>query len=135
MSSVSNDQFTSGENLSFWIDSVKPVFFEPLKQDIETDILVIGGGIAGLTTAYCLIASGRDVILLEDGAIGSGESGRTTAHLTNALDDRYYNLQKLFGKGKAKLAADSHTAAIDWIEQVIETENIDCEFKRLDGYL
>lgn len=132
---TTNDQITSGEHLSYWIDSVKPLFFEPLKKDIETDILVIGGGIAGLTTAYCLAASGRKVILVEDGAIGSGESGRTTAHLTNALDDRYFNLEKLFGEEKAKLAAESHSAAIDWMEQATRTENIDCDFMRLDGYL
>lgn len=135
MGSDSKGQFSSGENISYWIDSVPPLFFETLKQDIETDILIIGGGIAGLTTAYCLASSGKRVIIVEDGAIGSGESGRTTAHLTNALDDRYYKLQKLFGKRKAKLTAESHTAAIDWIEKTIQTEEILCDFLRLEGYL
>src|SRR5687768_15289222 len=73
---------TSGENISYWIDSVKPLEFETLNKSIEADILIIGGGIAGLTTAYQLLRSGRNITLMEDGLIGSGESGRTTAHLT-----------------------------------------------------
>ncbi len=126
---------TSGEHVSFWTDSVKPQETAPLLHNIETDVLVVGGGIAGLTTAYCLLTSGHRVVLVEDGLIGSGESGRTTAHLTNALDDRYYTLEKLFGKEKARLAAQSHTAAINWIENTIRLENIQCHFRRINGYL
>ena len=135
MSTTQKDIISSGENQSYWIDSVPQLSFETLKKDIETDVLIIGAGIAGLTTAYCLASAGRKVIVIEDGLPGSGESGRTTAHLTNALDDRYYTLQKIFGKEKAKLAAQSHSDAIDWIDETIRKENIDCGFKRLDGYL
>jgi len=135
MNSTKNDKITSGENQSYWVDSVPQLSFETLKNDIDTDVVVIGAGIAGLTTAYCLASSGRKVIVIEDGLPGSGETGRTTAHLTNALDDRYYTLQKIFGEEKTKLAAQSHSAAIDWIEETIRKENIDCDFKRLDGYL
>ncbi|MBA3648144.1 MAG: FAD-dependent oxidoreductase [Chitinophagales bacterium] len=130
-----NDEITSGEHISFWIDSTESIVFETLKQDISTDVLVIGGGIAGLTTAYCLLQSGKKVTLIEDGFIGSGESGRTTAHLANALDDRYYEIEKLFGKEKSRLAAESHTAAIQWIENTVIKEHIDCNFKRVNGYL
>lgn len=72
----------------------QPLSFEKLNNDVDTDILVIGGGISGLTTAYCLAKEGRNVVLVEDGYIGSGESGRTTAHLTCALDDRYFEIEK-----------------------------------------
>src|SRR5436190_5850299 len=85
-----HDKITSGQNLSYWIDSTTPLEFEKLSEDIQTDVLIIGAGIAGLTTSYCLTLTGRDVVVVEDGFIGSGDSGRTTAHLTNALDDRYY---------------------------------------------
>jgi glycine/D-amino acid oxidase-like deaminating enzyme/nitrite reductase/ring-hydroxylating ferredoxin subunit len=135
MSSIKKGKTTSGEHIAYWIQSTSSLSFQSIENDIETDVLVIGGGIAGLTTAYCLASSGKQVTLIEDGLIGSGESGRTTAHLTQALDDRYYNLQKIFGDDKAKLAAQSHTSAIDWIEDVIQTENISCDFMRLDGYL
>jgi len=135
MSITQKDNITSGENQSYWVDSVPQLSFQTLDSDIDTDVLIIGAGIAGLTTAYCLASSGRKVVLIEDGLPGSGESGRTTAHLTNALDDRYYELQKLFGEEKTRLAAQSHSAAIDWIEETIRKEDIECDFTRLDGYL
>ncbi len=74
-------------------------------------------------------------MLVEDGNIGSGETGRTTAHLVNALDDRYYEIERVFGEEGARLAAESHTRAIDFIENAIQTENISCDFERLSGYL
>ena len=129
------DILTSGSNISFWTDSVKSLETGTLLHDLETDILIVGAGIAGLTTAYCLASGGHRVIVVEDGLIGSGESGRTTAHLTNALDDRYYTLEKLFGKEKTRLAAQSHTAAINWIENTVMHESIHCHFRRLNGYL
>jgi glycine/D-amino acid oxidase-like deaminating enzyme/nitrite reductase/ring-hydroxylating ferredoxin subunit len=126
---------TSGENISYWIASVAPLAFASLEKDIDADILIIGGGIAGLTTAYCLLKAGRKIVLVEDGFIGSGESGRTTAHLTAALDDRYYEIEKAFGREGSGKAAESHTAAIDWIEATIKGENITCDFERVDGFL
>lgn len=135
MNALPIDHVTSGQNQSYWIDSVQLNVFDKLGQEIKTEVLVIGGGISGLTTAYCLASAGKQVVLIEDGLIGSGETGRTTAHLTNALDDRYFSLVKLFGTEKASLAAESHTAAIDWIENTIRREKIDCEFMRVDGYL
>jgi glycine/D-amino acid oxidase-like deaminating enzyme/nitrite reductase/ring-hydroxylating ferredoxin subunit len=128
-------KLTSGENLSFWLAEVEPMKLEKLKEDIATDVLVIGGGIAGLTTAYCLLKAGRQVTLVEDGFIGSGESGRTTAHLTCALDDRYYEIENAFGEEASRKAAQSHAAAIDWIEKTVREENIDCHFERVDGFL
>ena len=130
-----DDKITSGSHHSYWNDSVDPLVYKTLEGDTIADVLIIGGGIAGLTTAYCLCKSGRKVILLEDGYLGSGETGRTTAQLTYALDDRYYDLEKLFGEDKAKLAAQSHKQAIEWINSVITLEDINCNFKRIDGYL
>jgi glycine/D-amino acid oxidase-like deaminating enzyme/nitrite reductase/ring-hydroxylating ferredoxin subunit len=126
---------TSGENLSFWTNSSEPIEFEALVEDLTTNVLIIGGGIAGLTTAYLLTKEGIEVTLVEDGLIGSGESGRTTAHLTHALDDRYYNIERVHGEQASRLAAESHTAAIDWIEQTVRAENISCHFQRVNGYL
>ena len=131
-----DENLTSGANIPFWFSqSWKPLIYDKIKNDLTTDILVIGGGISGLSVAYCLAREGREVVLVEDGFIGSGETGRTTAHLTCALDDRYFDLEKIFDKETAHLAADSHKAAIDWIESTITANNIDCNFKRVDGYL
>jgi glycine/D-amino acid oxidase-like deaminating enzyme/nitrite reductase/ring-hydroxylating ferredoxin subunit len=126
---------TSGESESSWFANIQPIKFTKLTRNISTDVMIIGGGIAGMTTAYLLSKAGKKVILVEDGYIGSGETGRTTAHITHALDDRYYNLEKIHEKQGAQKAAESHTAAIDLIESIAKEEKIDCEFERLDGFL
>ena len=128
--------FTSGKNLSCWFSSaIEPLEYEKLNENVATDVLVVGGGIAGLTTAYCLAKEGKKVVLVEDGFIGSGETGRTTAHLTCALDAPYFELENTFSEATAKLAAESHMAAIDWIENTVKLHEIACDFKRVDGYL
>ena len=126
---------TSGSNLSYWLESVLPVRFNPLSENLKTEVVVVGGGIAGLSVAYCLVRSGKRVVVIDDGFIGSGESGRTTAHLVNALDDRYAEIERLLGAEKCRLAAESHTQAINFIERVVMEEAIDCDFKRVDGFL
>jgi glycine/D-amino acid oxidase-like deaminating enzyme/nitrite reductase/ring-hydroxylating ferredoxin subunit len=126
---------TSGKSESLWFANIRPIKFTKLTRNISTDVVIIGGGIAGMTTAYLLSKAEKKVILVEDGYIGSGETGRTTAHITHALDDRYYNLEKIHGKQGAQKAAESHTAAINLIESIAKEEKIDCEFQRLDGFL
>lgn len=103
--------------------------------DMRTNVCIVGAGISGMTTAYLLARAGRAVIVIDDGQIGGGETGRTTAHITAALDDRYYEIEKLHGEAGARIAAESHTAAIDRIESIASLEDIDCDFERLDGYL
>lgn len=128
-------RITSGKNISYWTGSAAPVAQNPLKENLETDVVIVGGGLAGLSVAYCLTQSGKKVVLVEDGFIGSGESGRTTAHLVTALDDRYYDLEKSFGEEKTKLIAESHIVAINFVEHTVKKENIDCGFERVNGYL
>jgi glycine/D-amino acid oxidase-like deaminating enzyme len=127
---------TSGERESSWFKDIgHPLKFPKLAQNIFVDVAIVGGGIAGVTTAYLLSKSGKSVALLEDGYIGSGETGRTTAHITHALDDRYYNIEKKHGVNSARIAAASHTSAIDFIDGTVREERIDCAFSRLNGYL
>ena len=106
-----------------------------LTEHVTTDICVVGAGIAGLTVAYQLAKGGKRVVVLDKEQVGSGETGRTTAHLANAIDDRYAVLERAVGEESSRLAAESHTAAIDAIERIVRTEGIDCDFRRLDGYL
>ncbi len=120
---------------SLWYDTTDVPKRESLETNITCDVCVIGAGIAGLSVAYTLARSGSTVVVLDKEQVASGESGRTTAHLSNAFDDRYLALERARGLGAARLAAESHTAAIDRIEQTIREEGIDCDFSRLDGYL
>lgn len=128
-------QITSGRHISFWMASADAATTQPLREDLQADIVIVGGGLGGLTTAYCLAKAGKEVILLEDGSLGSGETGRTTAHITVALDDRYYNLIRASGLEKTRLQAESHAAAIEFIEKVANEENISCDFERVSGFL
>jgi glycine/D-amino acid oxidase-like deaminating enzyme/nitrite reductase/ring-hydroxylating ferredoxin subunit len=125
----------AGRTDSLWMATAPPLALPPLTGDVRADVAVIGAGIAGITTAYLLALEGRQVVVLEDGAVGGGETGRTTAHLSNALDDRYHVLERLHGQEGARLAAASHAAAIDRIASIVRTERIACDFQRLDGYL
>ena len=125
----------SGASIPFWVEDVSFMETQQLNDNLACDVCVVGGGIAGLTTAYLLMKEGKRVILLEAKSIGGGETGRTTAHLSNALDDRFYNLISLFGKDGARQACQSHARAIDLIEKIAKEESIDCDFKRVNGYL
>jgi glycine/D-amino acid oxidase-like deaminating enzyme/nitrite reductase/ring-hydroxylating ferredoxin subunit len=123
----------AAQTTSIW--TAEPSSPSPLGANVHTDVCVVGAGISGMTTAYLLARQGKSVVVLEAGSIGGGETGRTTAHLSNALDDRYCELERLFGTTGARLAAASHTAAIECIEAIAAEEHIACDFERLDGYL
>lgn len=125
----------SGTTTSVWMRTAQMGLAQTLTRDMTTDICVVGAGIAGLTTAYLLASEGQSVLVLDDGQIGSGETSRTTAHLSNALDARYYELKHLHGEKGAQLAAESHSAAIDKIEAIVAQERMACQFERVDGYL
>jgi glycine/D-amino acid oxidase-like deaminating enzyme/nitrite reductase/ring-hydroxylating ferredoxin subunit len=107
----------------------------PLTGDFEADVCVVGAGIAGLTTAYLLGREGKSVVVLDDGPLAGGMTQQTTAHLTHAIDDRFQAVAKVRGEAGARLAAESHTAAIDRIEAIVRDEGISCGFERVDGYL
>ena len=120
---------------SFWQHTDNRPKPPSLLEDATAEVCIVGAGIAGLTTAYLLNRAGHSVIVLDDGPIAGGETGRTTAHLSNAIDRRYSSIEWQHGEKGAQLAAESHSKAIDEIEKIIATEGIDCDFERLNGYL
>jgi glycine/D-amino acid oxidase-like deaminating enzyme/nitrite reductase/ring-hydroxylating ferredoxin subunit len=106
-----------------------------LDASVSSDVCVVGAGVAGLSTAYLLQRDGRSVVVVDSGTIGGGQTGRTTAHLASAIDDRFVELERLHGAEGARGAAASHAAAIDRIEASVHEEGLDCGFARVDGYL
>ncbi len=125
----------SGTTTSVWMATARTPTGNSDPGAARPDVVVVGAGIAGVSTAYFLQRSGKTVLLLDDGAPGDGETGRTTAHLSDAIDDRFTEIERLHGRDGARLAAESHGAAIDAIERLCREEGIDCGFTRLDGYL
>ncbi|KUI68572.1 Putative Rieske 2Fe-2S iron-sulfur protein YhfW [Cytospora mali] len=128
---------TTGATDSVWIHhepySKRPVF-EPLKADIKTQTCIIGAGISGLSIAYELVKRQQEVVLLEAREVLSGETGRTSGHLSSALDDEYVNIEKTHGRQGAKAAAESHTWAIERVGQISRELGIDCEYHLLPAY-
>ena len=129
------EQDNSGQSTSVWMATTAMPQQTALVEDTKADVCVVGAGIAGMTTAYLLARAGKSVVVLDDGPIAGGQTQRTTAHLSNAIDDRYFEIERLHGARGARLAAESHTAAIDRIAAIVRDEQIACDFERLDGYL
>lgn len=126
---------SGGERRSSWMETASVPQFGPLTADRRADVCVVGAGIAGLTTAYLLARRGKSVVVLDHGSVGGGVTGRTTAHLSNAIDDRYYEMERLHGEQRTRLVAESHSAAIDLIDNTVADEGIVCDFERVDGFL
>ncbi len=119
-----------------WNDSLQSFQAPPLPGDQVCDVCVVGAGIAGLTTAYLLTQAGRKVIVIDGNeSPGGGETRFTSAHLSSVIDDRFYEIARIRGDAAARLAHESHAAAIDQIQLICDTEEIDCGFRRVDGYL
>src|SRR5215210_448136 len=126
-------QSDSGHTTSIWMATAAVPQYSALAEDLRTEVCVVGAGIAGLSTAYTLARAGKRVVVLDDGPIGGGETGHTTAHLTCAMDDRIFTLEKVRGEAATRAIVESHLAAINRVEQIVAIERIDCEFRRLDG--
>lgn len=134
MTGLNDELHGSGRTQSPWM-AAHAYEARPLEGAREADVCVIGAGFAGLTAAYALAVAGRSVVVLEDGAVAGGESARSTAHLSSALGARYTELEALHGEPAARIIAESHMAAIDFVERLAREQKIDCGFRRLDGYL
>lgn len=123
-----------GESVSPWIETIEMPSYLALDEDIDTEICIVGGGLAGLLTAYCLQQEGKKVCIVESYELGSGQSGKSTAHCTYALDKGYRKLVKYHGEKTMRLVAQSHIVAIKKIVDIISKEKIECELERVNGY-
>jgi len=104
-------------------------------KDAVYDVLIVGGGITGLTTALLLQANGKKCVLAEANNIGFGTTGGTTAHLNTVLDTSYDYIERDFGKDGARMVASATREAIDLVEGLIAKYHIDADFAYVPGYL
>lgn len=109
--------------------------FSAPKHAEKFDVVVIGGGITGLTSAYLLKQAGKKVAVVERDRIGSGDTGYTSAHLTYVTDLRAAELVDTFGLAAARLVWQAGATAIDAIEGIAADERVECDFRRVPGFL
>ena len=119
----------------YWSASASFPRFARLDADTETDVVVVGGGITGLTAAYELATAGRSVIVIDRGRCASVDTGHTSAHLTMVTDTRLSDLADQFGRSHAQAVWDAGLAAIARIDEIVRQHEIDCGFDWVEGYL
>jgi len=117
---------------SIWTDSVKSPSFKKLKGQINTDVLIIGGGLCGILCAYFLKQQGIDYILVEGDTIGSGITKNTTAKITSQHGLIYDKLIRSVGQEKAKMYLDANQLALSKYRELCK--NIDCDFQDKNAY-
>jgi glycine/D-amino acid oxidase-like deaminating enzyme/nitrite reductase/ring-hydroxylating ferredoxin subunit len=120
---------------SVWMDVEVAPDARKLGRNESADTVVVGSGIAGLSTAYELSGQGQKVVVLDRGIIGGGMTARTTAHLTANNDDGFRAMVQRRGADLSKIFYQSQSAAITRIETIQESESIACDFRRVDGFL
>jgi glycine/D-amino acid oxidase-like deaminating enzyme len=122
-------------SVSPWMDIEVAPDARQLAGDTSCDTVVIGSGIAGLSSAYELAIEGQKVVVVDRGAIAGGITARTLAHLAPLCDDLTSAMINLRGEDISRAFYESQAAAVDRIEGIQNKEGIDCDFRRLDGFL
>ena len=120
---------------SLWISGTKKTNYQTLEKDEKADVCVIGGGIVGAITAYLLTKKGLNVIVLEKDKLCMGVTANSTAKLTSQHGLFYKYLYDEYGADFAKLYLESNENGIKLAEEIIQNENIDCDFEKKDSYV
>lgn len=120
---------------SLWLDDINEVITDSLRENLEVDILIIGGGMTGIMTAYNLIDTNFKICLVEKNIVGHGITSRTTGKLTFLQDDIYCFLNKNYYFEIAKKYLKSQKEAISIVKNIVEKNNINCDFEKIDSYI
>jgi glycine/D-amino acid oxidase-like deaminating enzyme/nitrite reductase/ring-hydroxylating ferredoxin subunit len=125
----------STDTTPYWATSATFPEFAKVSADAAADVVVVGAGVTGLTTAYLLANAGKRVVVLERERCASIDTGHTTAHLTMVTDTRLSELVSQFGRDHAQATWDAGLAAIGKIDEIVRDVGIDARFGWVDGYL
>ncbi|MFG2555734.1 FAD-dependent oxidoreductase [Streptomyces sp. NPDC048581] len=125
----------SGIRSSYWLESAPPGEpAPPPSGDLSVEVAVVGGGIAGLSTAWELVRQGREVAVLEADRLAAGVTGHTTAKLTALHTLIYDHLRRTRGPEGARLYALSQSEAIRHAAEIVGELGIDCEWEEAAAY-
>ncbi|WP_202080573.1 FAD-dependent oxidoreductase [Caldalkalibacillus salinus] len=119
----------------YWRDHINFPEFNSLKEDLDVDVVIVGGGITGITAAYLLTNEGKKVALLEADQLLNGTTGHTTAKITAQHGLIYDELISHMGQTKARLYYEAATEAKGFIQNIVEEYNIECDFKQQDAIM
>ncbi len=120
---------------SLWLDTTTAPEFPPLSGEVTVDVVIVGAGITGITTAYLLKKAGCSVAVVDQQSVGGGETGHTTAHLTFVTDARLSELAKKLGRDQARAFWDAGREAMGQIVEIADAEKIECGLRVVPGYL
>ncbi len=123
-----------GESVSYWMESAAATSYPRLEGDVNADVVVIGGGMAGLCTAWELARTGRSVVVLDAACVAAGVSGHTTAKLTAQHGLIYAHLRSSFGAEAARLYARSQSEAMEHVAATAAELGADCQIERAPAY-
>ncbi len=119
----------------FWLATEHGPRFPRVESDLKVDVVVVGAGVTGITAAYLLKQTGHTVALVERDRCLHGDTGHTTSHLTCVTDHRFQDLIRDFGNDDAQAVWDSGRAAINQIHHHVQSEQLQCGFAWVPGYL
>ena len=120
---------------SLWNKDIKRDTGISLTQSLETDVLIIGGGITGITTAYYLKDTNLKVTLVEQNLVASGVSSRTTGKINYLQETIYTDLEKLYSSKVATNYLESQLFAINEIKRIVKKEKIKCNLEKVSSYI
>lgn len=120
---------------SFWIASTPQTNYPDLQDNVKTDILIVGGGITGLTNAYLLQKEGFDVVIIDSNRIAEATTGHTTAKITSLHDLKYSKLINQLGLEGARKYGEINQRAISLIEKIVSENKINCDFSHQSSYV
>ena len=122
------------KNTSLWIDTAERTSYPPLEPGRHFDVAVLGGGIAGLTTAYLLERQGASVAVVEADRVAAGVTAFTTAKVSALQGTIYSTVERKFGEDGARTYAEANQAGKEWMGALVEEVGIDCDWRRKPAY-
>lgn len=125
---------TEGKPVSLWVATAGTTGYPQLDADVEVDVAVIGGGVAGLTAALALKRAGQTVAVIEAARVGTGVTGHTTGKVTSLHRLVYSELAESHGNATARTYGQANQAALEHIARTVSEERIDCGFRRVANY-
>src|SRR3954464_8525250 len=123
-----------GKNTSLWVDTAPGTDYPALTPGVHVDVAVLGGGIAGLTTALLLKRDGAKVAVVEAGRVGAGVTAYTTAKVTSLHGIQYQSVRSSFGEDGARAYAEANEAGLARVAQWVDELAIDCDFRRKPAF-